>query len=635
MQHRILSPLVITTLLLISVHPFLFGQDELYMPLNIKKAYENGTRNYDGTPGPNYWQNSSDYKIKAEIDPERKMLYGSETITYYNNSPDSLKTLVIRLYQDIFKIGNSRDFSAKKEAINDGMNLSKIIVNGKEVNTSSAIAKKRLGTNLLLILDEPVPPQTEIDLAFDWDFIIPHKTTVRMGAYDSTSFFIGYWFPQMAVYDDIDGWDRNDYGGQQEFYNDFSNFEVEIKVPNTYAVWSTGVLQNPTELLTQKTLDRFNSAHNTDQVVRIVTEEDLREGNNFNNSSTHNVWKYKANNVPDFTFALSDHYLWDAVTTIVDSLTERTVFIQAAYKVDSKDFYDVVDISKHSIEFFSFEFPAVSFPYPSLTVFNGSGGMEFPMMINDGSTSTLAGTVGVTSHEIAHTYFPFYMGTNERKYAFMDEGWAVMLPYDFQERVVEGNDPRKSHTIRYQYLAGTEQDMPLIVPSVNLIGVAYRLSAYSRPSVAYEILRDMLGDDLFLKGLHTFMERWNGKHPIPYDLFYSFNNGTGKDLNWYWKSWFFDFGYPDLSITQVEIDGIDISITIKKEGNIPIPIKLTLIYSEGSESVVYNDASVWSDGKDEIIITEKTTNMIKMIKLGDAHIPDVNHKWNTYIFENE
>ncbi len=633
MQHRILSTFIITFLLIISVHPFLFGQDDLYMPLNIKKAYDNGTRNYDGTPGPNYWQNSSDYKIKVEIDPEKKMLYGSETIIYYNNSPDTLKSLVIRLYQDIFKIGNARDFSLKKAAINDGVNLSKVFINGEEVDTSSAIAKKRSGTNLILKLDEPVPPHTDIDLAFEWDFIIPHKTTFRMGAYDSTSFFIGYWYPQMAVYDDIDGWDHYNYGGQQEFYNDFSNFDVEIKVPNTFAVWSTGVLQNPDELLTQKTLDRFNSAHNSDEVVRIVTEEDLDEGNIFNNSSSHNVWKYKAETVPDFTFALSDHYLWDAVTTIVDSLTEQKVFIQAAYKVESEDFYDVADISKKSIEFFSFEMPAVAYPYPSLTVFNGSGGMEFPMMINDGSTSTLAGTVGVTSHEIAHTYFPFYMGTNERKYAFMDEGIAVMLPYDFQERMVEGNDQRKRQIYRYQYMAGTERDMPLIVPSVNLIGAAYRMSAYSRSSAAYENLRNMLGDELFLKGLHTFMERWNGKHPIPYDFFYSFNDGTGKDLNWYWKSWFFDFGYPDLSITKVVIGGTNLSVTVKKEGNIPIPIKLTFIYSDSTETVIYKDASVWSDGKDEIIITEKTTKRIDKIKLGDDHIPDVNHKRNTYIIE--
>jgi hypothetical protein len=633
MQHRILSPFVITILLTISVHPFLLGQDDLYMPLNIKKAYENGTRNYDGTPGPNYWQNASDYKIKVEIDPQKKMLYGSERITYHNNSPDTLKSLVIRLYQDIFKIGNARDFSTIKEAINDGVNLSKIFVNGEDIDTSIAIIKKRSGTNLILNLIEPVLPHTETELAFEWDFIIPNKTTIRMGAYDSTSFFIGYWYPQMAVYDDIDGWDRNNYGGQQEFYNDFSNFDVEIKVPNTFAVWSTGVLQNPDELLTQKILDRFNSAHNSNEVVRIVTEEDLEEDNNFKNFSTHNVWKYKADTVPDFTFALSDHYLWDAVTTIADSSSLRKVFIQAAYKVQSNDFYNVADISKQAIDFFSFEIPAVPYPYPSLTVFNGSGGMEFPMMINDGSASTFAGTVGVTSHEIAHSYFPFYMGTNERKYAFMDEGWAVMLPYDFQERMAEGNDPRRRQMLAYQRYAGTERDVPLIVPSTNLIGATYRQYAYARPGAAYENLRNMLGDELFLKGLHTFMDRWNGKHPIPYDMFYSFNDGTGEDLNWYWKAWFFYFGYPDLSITRVVIDRNVLRVTVKKEGNIPIPVKLTFIYSDNTESTLIRSASVWSGGRDEIIITEKTTKTIEKIKLGDAHIPDVNYKRNTYIIE--
>jgi len=437
----------------------------------------------------------------------------------------------------------------------------------------------------------------------------------------------------MAVYDDIDGWDLNNYGGQHEFYNDFSNFDVEIKVPNTFAVWSTGVLQNPDDLLSQKILDRFNSARNSDEVIRVVTEEDLDEGNIFTNSSSHNVWKYKADKIPDFAFALSDHYLWDAVTTVADSSTERIVFIQAAYKVESEDFYDVADISKQAIEFFSFEMPAVPFPYPSLTVFNGSGGMEYPMMINDGSARSFAGAVGVTSHEIAHTYFPFYMGTNESKYAFMDEGWAVMLPYDFQERMAKGYDPRKRNILGYQRYAGTERDVPLIVPSVELKGATFRMYAYSRPGAAYENLRNMLGDKLFLKGLHTFMERWNGKHPIPYDFFYSFNDGTGENLNWYWSSWFINFGYPDLSITKVAIDGIKLSVTVKKEGNIPIPIKLTFIYSDSTESIIYKDASVWSDGKDEIIITEKTTKTIDKIKLGDAHIPDVNHKRNTYIIE--
>ena len=193
MYNSFLSHFTFFFLLIISASTFIFAQNDLYIPVNIQKAYENGTRSLDGTPGPNYWQNSSDYKIKVKIDPEEKMLFGSETITYYNNSPDTLKSLIIRLYQDIFKLGNLRDFSAKKEAINEGVILSEIVVRGQVVDTSSNITKRRYGTNLYLKLDEPVPPHSEIDLAFKWNFIIPHETTIRMGTYDSTSFFIGYW----------------------------------------------------------------------------------------------------------------------------------------------------------------------------------------------------------------------------------------------------------------------------------------------------------------------------------------------------------------------------------------------------------------------------------------------------------
>jgi hypothetical protein len=604
------------------------------MPLNIKKAYENGTRNYDGTPGPNYWQNSSEYKIIVEVIPEKKMLCGSESITYHNNSPDTLTFLVIRLYQDIFKFGNARDYSVSKETINDGVKISKTLVRGREVGLESNIKRDKNGTNLLLTLDEPVLPFTEINLGFEWNFIIPHKTTIRMGAYDSTSFFIGYWFPQVAVYDDIDGWDTNNYSGQVEFYNDFSNYWVEIKVPNNFAVWATGILQNPDELLTPKYLERFNLAQSSKEVIRIVTKDDLLECGIYNNSNSFNVWKYKAEDVTDFAFALSDHYLWDGLTTIVDSITKRTVFIQAAYKQGSKDFHDVALISKETIKFFSYELPAWPFPFPSLTIFNGSGGMEYPMMINNGSECCWSGTVGLTSHEISHSYFPFFMGINEQKYAFMDEGWAVMLPYDFQERMAEKNDPRSKQIHRYLEYAGTERDMPLIMPSVYLKGKAYRTSAYTKPAAAYDILRKMLGDDLFIEALNTFIEKWNGKHPIPYDFFYTFNNITGNSLNWYWKPWFFDFGYPDLSIENAAMEGIRLNVTVRKDGIIPVPVKLTFIYSDGTRSEVNKNASVWADGNDQIKISVETEGTIEMIKLGDSQIPDVNDALNTYILEN-
>jgi len=630
MLHRYLSFLSLITTITIAVHSFSLAQNDLYIPLNIKKAYDNGTRSYDGSPGPNYWQNSSEYTIKVEVVPESKMLFGSENIIYRNNSPDTLKTLVVRLYQDIFKIGNARDFTAPPNAINDGVDVTKIIVRGEEIDPDGD-SVKRDDTNLIMNLDDPLSPNSEIDLAFEWSFIIPHKYPIRMGAYDSTSFFIGYWYPQMSVYDDIDGWDMYNYGGQQEFYNDFASFEVEIKVPNTFCVWATGILQNPDEVLTEQILERYNTANSSEEIIRIVTADDLMEGNIFYNNKSQNVWKFITNNITDFTFAISDHYLWDGTSVVVDSTINRKVFVDAAYKESSKDFIDVTQIAKQYIQYCSYEMPAWSFPFPATTIFNGSGGMEFPMMINDGSFPTWARTLSVTSHELAHMYFPFYMGINERKYAFMDEGWADMLPFDFQDSMAEGNDQRSIHIFRYQKNAGTEIDMPLAVPTIQLRGAAYTNSAYSRPGAAYDILRDMLGDELFLEAMHSFISNWNGKHPIPYDFFYTFNEATSKNLNWYWKPWFFEFGYPDLSIHKVVEEGSNVNVTIKKEGNIPIPVKLTFYYDDDSKSEKYKDASVWEDSDEVIIISEKTEKVLRKIILGDSHIPDVNSNNNVYI----
>ena len=618
---------------LVTLFPYfgLFGQQELFMPRNIQSAYEEGTRSISGMPGDNYWQNSSDYKIKVELDPQENLLTGSEEIIYFNNSPDTLKRIVIRLYQDILKKGGARDWSFPSDGVHDGVQLSKVIIGGEEVDMEERKKFYRSGTNLLITLNKALPPNSQLNLSINWSVLISDKVKIRMGAYDSTTFFIAYWYPQIAVYDDIDGWDRYNYSGQQEFYNDFSNFDVEIKVPNTFAVWAAGLLQNPDELLNEKYLERYNLAHQSDEVVRIIMEEDLAGGNIFNNSNEFNTWKFKADYVTDFSFALSDHYLWDGVSVIVDSATNRKVFVDAAYKIESEDFYDVADISIKSIQYFSFEMPGVPFPYPCLTAFNGSGGMEFPMMINDGSASTLAGTVGVTSHEIAHTYFPFYMGINERKYAFMDEGWAVMLPFDFQERMVEENYPIRRNVSSYQRFAGNETEMPPMIPSVLLKGSSYRTAAYSRPGLAYDYLREVLGDELFTEALQEFIKRWNGKHPLPYDMYNTFNEVTGQDLNWYWQPWFFERGHPDLAIDRVVQQEEKIQVFISKEGSIPIPIKLKIVFEDGTETELNHTAAVWKNGNKEFIVEHPSDKPVKEIILGSPDIPDTDSENNLVV----
>ena len=610
----------------------ILAQNDLYMPRDIKKAYDNETRSYDGKPGKNYWQNYSNYKITVKVTPSSRLVEGEETIIYHNNSPEDLDRIVFRLYQNRNKIGAQRSRPLSKKAITDGQTITKMIIDGNEIDLKNKKKVLDRGTNLIVKLDSLIASKSSIEINVNWNFTIPNTSRGRMGTYDSTSFLIGYWYPQIAVFDDIDGWDVIPFTGTQEFYNDFSNFDVSVTVPNNFAVWATGILQNPSELFTEKFLSRYNDAHKSDDVVKIVNADDLKSGGIYNNESEFNTWHYKAENVPDFVFGMSDHYLWDAVGLTVDKNSGRRIYIAAVYKKESKDFYDVADIAKQAINFFSTRMPAVPFPFPSLTVFNGRGGMEYPMLINDGSMSTWRRTVGVTSHEIAHQYMPFYMGTNEKKYAFMDEGWAQMLPIDFQTEVGKYNARIRNNRF-YSFMAGNEMEMPLMIPSNLLNGISNSISAYARPGQAYDYLRNMLGDELFLKGLHAYMNNWNHKHPGPYDFFYSFNQATGKNLNWYWKPWFFERGFPDLGIKKVEKNDNNYKILVEKIGNIPVPIALTFINDKDSaNTIITKTAAVWENNS-EVLIEVKIKGNIKTIELGGDTISDVNSENDIYKFK--
>ncbi|MEJ5263401.1 MAG: M1 family metallopeptidase [Ignavibacterium sp.] len=623
-----------TKILFISIFLFalqIFPQTNYYIPRNVLKAYEKGTRSFDGKPGENYWQNSSDYKIKVKIDPKTRILTGSETIVYYNNSPDTLKEIVIRLYPNISKPSSKRDFNIPDDALTDGVKIISFRFNQNEMNPDDKNIFKFSGTNLRVILTDKIAPSSKAIIDISWSFEIPKTSFARMGTYDSTSFFIAYWYPQMAVYDDIDGWDYNEYTGFTEMYNDFSNFDVEITVPNGFHIWSTGVWQNPDEILSNEFLKRYEQAKQSDDVVRIFTKEDLTHQNRYKSKSDFHTFRFKADYVPDFAFGMSDHYLWDAVSYLTPE--NKKVYIAAAYKESSQDFVDVAYYAKETIKYFSEELPAIPFPYPSCTVWNGSGGMEYPMIVNNGSAQSKEGTVGVTSHEIAHQNMPFYMGINERKHAFMDEGWAVMLPFDFQERMTEGAQPRERNAMGFEYVAGYDMEMPLLVPSNLLTGYSYRVSAYSRPGLAYDFLRDFLGKEKFLKALHLYMKRWNGKHPIPWDFYFSFNEAVGEDLSWYWKPWFFEFGYPDLAIKSYELKDGSLKVEIERKGNLPVPIKLSLMNNETIVKELYYTADVWKSGNSTFKITVENVKDITKITLGSAKIPDSNRNNNEVIIK--
>jgi hypothetical protein len=612
---------IMCTLILSSFYFNSIAQNSsLPVPLNIQKAIEKGTRTMEGKPGPAYWQNSSDYVIKAEFEPAARKITGQELITYTNNSPDSLNQIVIRLYQDLFRNGNMRDFEINPEDVNNGVDIQKIFINNSKLENMP----KRSGTNLVIPLEVSIAPKSKIELKINWSLILSKYSNIRMGTYDSTSFFVGYWFPQVAVYDDIDGWDMVNYTGSTEMYNDFNNFNVELTVPKGFIVWSTGVLQNPDDVYSPETNDKYKKAYNTSNVVNIINENDYKKGLVTKNS--HKLhYKIIAANVPDFAFATSDHYLWDGLSTIVDKKSLRKTFVSAAYNKKSKDFYNVAVIARNSIESFSTHIPGVPFPYPKLTVFNGGGGMEYPMIVNDGSDTVLQGTVHVTSHEISHTYFPFFMGINERKYAWMDEGWATMLPFDFQSSEAPGYDPRARNSSSFSELAGKESDIPPIVLSYELRNPSYRTASYRRPGAAYDFLRGMLGDELFKSCLIGFMNKWNGKHPLPYDFFFDFNKTSGQNLDWFFKPWFFELKYPDLSLELINANETNAKVKVVNKGGLPLPVQINLYYLDGQKEKVYDaSAKIWEKGNSYIDLNLELKKKISKIELGSPQIPDVN-----------
>lgn len=615
--------LLIVFSLIAITNSLIFSQTTVRMPLEIAKAYQNGTRSNDGKPGPSYWQNFSDYTITAELHTEESKLSGSESVVYHNNSPDTLSIVTIRLYPDFYKKGNARSWTIGNNDLTDGTLIKKIEIGSTNYDVNNSKEVIRTATNLYVKLSNNILPGDSIVMVIDWEFDIPKKAWARFGNYGNDRFFIAYWYPQIAVYDDIDGWDKVEYYGTVEYYNDFNNFDVSIMMPEGFTVWATGDLQNMDELYTDEVVGKYRLASKSDEVINIFNVEDCQNDKVLKNNGP-NTWNFKATKVPDFTFGASKYSNWDATSTIADHSTGRRVFVDAVYP-DSVDTFDEgAFYAVEGVNFMVDSLPGYPFPYSHITSFcNGrkSGGMESPMMVNEGDPAESANAIGLIFHEILHSYFPFYMGINERKYAWMDEGWAAWLPYG----VLNQLEPDFNYFARisgsFENISGKEKEVPLMYLSYQIKDYAsYRVHSYNRSAMAYAYLHNALGDSLFKEALHTFMDRWNGKHPIPYDFFNTFENVTGQDLDWYFQPWFFDRAYADLGVKKVTLDN---KIVIENNGGLPLPVIATCKFSDGSQETIYNNSSIWRYGDNAIIIQADTSRVLTEVVLGDNEIPDV------------
>lgn len=597
---------------------------QLFIPKNILATYQKGTRSADGKPGPKYWQNTAEYKLDVNFNPVTRLVSGIVDITYVNNSPDTLKQVWFKLYPNLYKKGTSRQSKISPEDLTDGVILDSILVNERPADSRQILID---GTNMILNRTSLGHKQT-IQFKIKYHYTLNKGSHVRTGEVEPNAHFIAYFFPRVAVYDDIDGWNRHPYNGSQEFYNDFCNFDVRITVPGNFLVWATGDLENVNELLTPAFRQRLQQAEKTDDVVTIIDTTDLQQ--KITADRAFNTWHFRANNVTDFAFATSDHYIWKSTSLVVDPLTKRRTRVDAVFNPKHRDYFEVVHDARKTVEAMSYRFPKWPFPYSHITVFDGLDQMEYPMMVNDNPVEDRAESIELTDHEIFHTMFPFYTGINETKYAWMDEGWATMGEWLITP-MIDSTIVDLYGVAPYEMGAATEVDLPIITLSTQMNGPTYFLNAYAKPAFGYLYVKDMLGDSLFTKALHFYIQQWQGRHPMPWDFFNCMNTGSGKNLNWFWKKWFFEGGYPDLAITSVTGKLKSYSIVITSKGTKPVPIDLTITFADKTVSKVHRSIGVWEKGNSSVSIAIPSTQKILKVELGNTHNVDVNKADNVFM----
>ncbi len=620
-----MKKIIITAVVLLITSISIFPQktEELFFPREFREACKNSSRGHDGLPGKNYFQNRTDYNIKAEFFPGTKILKGNEVITWTNNSPDTLRRVFINLFQNRFRKGEARDSYVDAENIHDGVIIKSLSINGIEADPKFNIF---YSTIFSFRAPEKIPPGSETKITIEWEQKMPVTGLFRIGSYGENSFFIGYWYPKIAVYDDITGWNRFGHTGNAEFYNEYGSYDVEITLPAQYNAWSSLPLLNPSEIFREKYLERIKEAAVSDSVIHIITEND-RIKNNITKDADKHIWKFSGKNLPDFAFAVSNEYLWDASSVFTGS--KRTP-VNTVYNKEAAYFKNVTEICGRSLKFYSTVTPAVEYPYEQFTAFEGEkNGMEFPGIINDEEQESEFGTAFITTHEIAHTYFPFYVGTNEQEYSWMDESLATFVGIAALADIT-GTEMAKvlNMAVKKYNMEGGKLglDIPPMAGTHSAGDFIYGFMTYTRPITAFALLYNYLGEEKFFGAVKTFIKNWKGKHPIPYDLFYTFNQSAGEDLAWFWKPWFFDLGYADLGIGKIENAKNKTLITIEKNGEFPLPVHLYVKYKDGSELNIDKKMNVWKS-KEKVIYIEVPKGDIDKIIL-NKNLPDIDYADN-------
>lgn len=598
------------------------AQIKLPVAPNIQKAYLNGTRNQNGTPGEKYWQNQANYSIKVNFVPSTRMLTGTVHIEYINNSPDTLKRVLFKLYPNLYQKEAMRSVQIAAADLNDGISIKSLKFNDQPIDSIKRLIR---GTNMN-VRGVQILPHSNTHFDVDYSYKLNAGSFMRTGQVDSGAYFIAYFFPRITVYDDIDGWNEYPYTGPYEFYNDYGHFKADITVPAGYMVWGTGDLKNTKEVYTSKYASLIQRSEQEDEITDIITETDLKNGNITKGIST-NTWKFEADNVIDMAFGVSNHYVWKASSLVVDPVTGRRTRVDAVYNPAHRSYVPVIGYARKTTELFSYKLPGIPFPYPHITIFEGLDAMEYPMMVNNLPFEKQEDAIEFTAHEIFHSLFPFFVGTNETKYSFMDEGWATLAEFILHP-LIDPSSQVSNNTDEVNRSASSEQDVPIMTLTPQLFGAARYSNKDMKPALGFLYVKEMLGEKLFLKAFNYYIAQWKGRHPTPYDFFNCFNHGAGKNLNWFWYNWFFTKEPPDLAIGKVSHKLQKYTVTINRIGKAIVPVHLNIIYKDGTSENVTRSIACWATGHKNIRINFVARKPIKQLVLGNDFDADRNKSNN-------
>jgi len=602
-------------------------------------ALSRGTRTRTGQPGPHYWQQWADYSLQAELNPVSKRMTGKGTIKYFNRSPDTLRVVYVQLLQNIYAPGARHDTNVPWSV--EGIGLNRVAAQGVDLTASGGEGPgyEVGGTVMRIRLPQPLVPGGTADLAFDWKLRVPPDGAPR-GGQDGEVYFMNYWYPQMAVYDDINGWQVDQYLGNGEFYMGYGNYDVSLTVPAGWLVTATGTLQNPGDVLTARTRARLDSARAGHGIVHVVTDVDREPGRSTTTGTGGKLtWRFHADNVRDVAWAASARYVWDATTAAVGDARgdgkQDTTLIQAFWRPEQhvNHWDESARYSQYSIEFYSkYLWP---YPYPHMTAVDGPnscGGMEYPMMTCIGGQWDTLGMYEVTTHEIGHMWFPMIVGSDEKRFAWMDEGLTQFDQSQSMDDFFKGFDDEARNRRNYLEFSSEGDEVELMhhadrFPSYGSYGVA----AYYKPATVLVALRGVLGRDVFHKAFMEYGRRWQYKHPSPWDFFATFDDVSGRDLSWFWRTWFFETWRLDQAIDSVASAGDSLDVEIENRGKAPMPVLLVVTRTDGHLDTLTVPADVWLAGAKRTIVRVAKEPPVKSIEIDPGHdFPDVdrdNQRW--------